>query len=431
MSYVFVVDTKKHPLDPIHPGQARRLLKAGKAAVLRRYPFVIILNSTQTETKPSALRLKLDPGSKTTGIAVLNDTTAEVVWAAELAHRGKQVQERLQARRVQRRARRQRKTRYRPARFSNRRRPAGWLPPSLRSRVQNVLTWVDRLRRFCPIEAISLELVKFDMQLMQNVEIRGVEYQQGELAGWEVRQYLLAKWDYQCAYCDKQNVPFELDHIIPRSRHGSNRVSNLTLACHQCNQAKGDKTAAEFGHPEVQAQAKVPLRDAAALNTTRWRLYELLLKTGLPLEIGSGGVTKWNRTRQGLPKMHWLDAAMVGTSTPAALKVARVTPLLIAAVGRQRRQLCLVDTYGFPRTKAKQRRAVHGFQSGDIVTATVSKGKRVGRYQGKVAVKVSGYFSIATKAGTVTDIAHRYCRLLHRGDGYCYQKGESSFLPIP
>ncbi len=373
MSYAFVVDTNKRPLDPIHPGQARRLLKAGKAAVLRRSPFVVILKTAHPEAQPHPVRLKLDPGSRTTGIAVVNDESQRVVWAAHLIHRGEQV-----------------------------------------------LTWVNRLLRFCPIGAISLELVKFDSQLLQHAEIRGIAYQQGELAGWEVRQYVLAKWNYRCAYCGKQNVPFELDHIVPRSRHGSDRVSNLALACHDCNQAKGERTAEEFGHPEVQVQARTSLRDAAAVNTTRWALYGQLKLIGLPLETGSGGLTKWNRTKRGLPKTHWVDAANVGKSTPATLHIAHIIPWHLKAIGRQRRQMCLIDKHGFPRSKAKHRRAIHGFQTGDIVEAVVPKGKRAGRYQGKVAVKASGYFSIATKSGTVTDIAHRYCRLVHRSDGYSY-----------
>ena len=55
-----------------------------------------------------------------------------------------------------RRGRRQRHTRYRQPRFANRRRGDGWLPPSLESRVSNVLTWIARLRRWCPVGALSL-----------------------------------------------------------------------------------------------------------------------------------------------------------------------------------------------------------------------------------------------------------------------------------
>ena len=205
MSKIFVLDTKKRPLAPCHPARARQLLKKGKAAVYRRYPFTIILKREIKEVDTQPLRLKIDPGSKTTGLAILNDRTGEVVWAAELQHRGQQIKSGLDSRRAIRRSRRNRKTRYRKPRFNNRKRPKGWLPPSLMSRVYNIQTWVTRLRNYCPIKAISLELVKFDTQAMQNPEVNGVEYQQGELFGYEVREYLLEKFSRKCAYCEYTN----------------------------------------------------------------------------------------------------------------------------------------------------------------------------------------------------------------------------------
>jgi RRXRR protein len=191
MSKVLLLDTTKQPLHPVHPGRARLLLKEGKAAVYRRYPFTLILKRQVEAAAPSALRLKLDPGAKTTGLALVHDATGEVVWAAELCHRGANIKKRLDGRRGVRRKRRNRFTRYRKPRFQNRAssRRKGRLPPSLESRVANVLTWVGRLRRLCPLEAISMELVKFDMQAMQHPEITGAQYQQGERMGYEVREY--------------------------------------------------------------------------------------------------------------------------------------------------------------------------------------------------------------------------------------------------
>lgn len=191
MSHVFVLDTNKQPLPPVHAGWARILLTRGKAAVFRRYPFTIILKEALLAPQAQGLQLKIDPGSKRTGLAIVHDRSGEVIWAAELAHRGEAIKQALDDRRRVRRSRRSRKTRYRKRRFSNRARPKHWLPPSLESRVANILTWVRRLMRYCPITGISQELVKFDMQLMQNPEIEGIEYQQGELAGYEVREYLL------------------------------------------------------------------------------------------------------------------------------------------------------------------------------------------------------------------------------------------------
>src|SRR5216110_1251385 len=265
MSKVFVVDTHYKPLNPVHPGKARLLLKQGKASVYRRYPFCIILKVVIDQPEGEPLRLKLDPGSKVTGIAVVNDASGEVAFAAHLEHRGEKIRERLEKRRAVRRSRRQRQTRYRQPRFANRKRASGWLPPSLESRISNILTWVSRLRRSCPITAISMELVKFDMQKMENPEIAGVEYQQGTLQGYEVREYLLEKWQRKCAYCQKKDVPLQVEHIHPRAKGGTDRISNLTLSCKKCNRAKGTKDIKEFlsKKPDVLkrllAQVKAPL----------------------------------------------------------------------------------------------------------------------------------------------------------------------------
>src|SRR5712691_1238009 len=246
MSRGLVVDAQRRPLHPCTPARARLLLKQRKAAVLRRFPFVLILKEKKPEAECPQLRAKIDPGSKTTGLAVVNDTTGEVLWAAELTHRGEEVREALAKRRAARRSRRSRQTRYRKPRFNNRRRPKGWLPPSLRSRRDNVLTWVARLRRWCPLGALSLELVKFDTALMQDATLQGEDYQRGTLAGFELRQYVLTKWNFTCAYCGASSVPLELDHVVPRSCGGSDRESNRVPACHRCNQQKGNRSIQEF-----------------------------------------------------------------------------------------------------------------------------------------------------------------------------------------
>ena len=426
-----MVDAERRPLNPVHPGHARRLLKAGSAAVWRRYPFTLIRKRAVPHAVPRPLRLKVDPGSRATGMALIEDATGQVVWAAELTHRGRQVHERLLARRAVRRARRMRHTRYRPARFANRRRREGWLPPSLESRVQNVVTWVARLRRLAPVAALSQELVRFDTQLLANPEIDGVEYQQGELAGYEVREYVLEKWGRACAYCHTSGRPLELDHIIPRTHlDGSERVANLVRACRPCNETKGNRTAAEFGHPEVQARAKQPLKDAGAMNATRWALHRRLVALDLPVEVGTGGRTKWNRTRRGLPKAHWTDAACVGASTPETLRVGGVVPLAITAMGRHSRQMRGTDAHGFPDKASKATSVVGGFRTGDIVRAVVpAASRKVGVYGGRIAVRATGSCNIKTATGTVQGIHYRYCRPLHRGDGYAYQRGEAALPP--
>jgi 5-methylcytosine-specific restriction endonuclease McrA len=398
--------------------------------VFKRYPFTIILKYAVEQERVSPLRLKIDPGSKTTGLALVNDASGEVLFAAELTHRGYAIKASLDDRRARRRSRRRRHTRYRQPRFDNRRRKPGWLPPSLESRISNILTWTRRLSRLCPVTAISQELVKFDMQAMDNPEISGVEYQQGTLAGYELREYLLEKWQRKCAYCGKENVPLQIEHIHPRANGGTNRASNLTLSCESCNLKKGTQSIEKFlkDKPDVLkkilAQARLPLKAAAAVNATRWALISRLKKLGLPIECGSGGLTKFNRVSQGLEKAHWIDAACVGASTPECLFTRSIVPLLITANGSGNRQMCGTNKYGLPvRHRGRQKRH-YGYQTGDMVRAVVTSGKYVGEYVGRVLARATGSFDIRTKQGRVQGISHRTCTPVHRCDCYSYQKGE-------
>jgi 5-methylcytosine-specific restriction endonuclease McrA len=418
MQRVFVLSNDRKPLDPCHPARARRLLKAGQAAVFRRYPFTIILKdraAANSITHPH--RVKIDPGSKITGLAIVQEETSRAVWAGELRHRGEQIKRCMQTRRQLRRSRRKRKCRYRPPRFNNRAssRRKGKLPPSLQSRVENVCTWVERLRRLCPVAALSLELAKFDAQKMDNPEISGVAYQQGELYGYEVREYLLEKFGRKCAYCGAKDVPLEVEHIVPRSRGGSDRVSNLAISCRSCNLRKGNQTAGEFGYPEVEAQARRPLKDAAAVNSTRWALFRRLRDTGLPLEVGTGGRTKYNRRRLGLPKAHWIDAACVGPSGANVCIPAELAPLQIRARGHGRRQRCRTDKYGFPICHALKAKKYQGWQTGDIARAIIPAGKYAGVQVGRVAIRFRPMFCL-----NGIDVHPQYLQLLQKADGYEY-----------
>ena len=420
MNSALVIDTNKEPQAPVHPGQARLMLKQGKAAVWRLQPFTIILKEAPDDAPKPKLRLKLDPGSSTTGIAILNDDTGKVLFAAELEHRGERIKLNLVKRRALRSSRRHRKTRYRMPRFHNRTRPEGWLPPSIISRLDNIQTWVSRLSRYAPVSAISVEIARFDTQLMVNPEISGVEYQQGTLAGYEVREYLLEKFDRRCVYCGISNTPLEVEHVRPKIRGGSNRVDNLVTACHPCNQAKGNQTAAEFGFPEVEVRSGKPMDGAAKLNQVRYALPKVLRQTGLPVEIGTGSRTKYNRTRMNLEKSHWGDAACVGESTPEELKITSGPILQIKATGRGNRQMCQMDRYGFPRSAPRTSKTVHGFRTGDLVRAIVPDGKNKGTHTGRVSVRQRGDFLVKGQRSRVEVGSHRRCRLLQRGDGYEY-----------
>ena len=420
-NYVFVLDTNKKPLSPCRPITARKLLQAKKAAVFRLFPFTIILKKAVDET-PKPIALKIDPGSKVTGIALVQE--GKVVFGAELTHRGLAIKASLDSRRAIRRSRRNRKTRYRQARFLNRKRDKGWLAPSLQHRVETTLTWVKRFIKFTPVASIAQELVRFDLQKMENPEISGVVYQQGELLGYEVREYLLEKWGRKCVYCGVENVPLQVEHIHPQAKGGTNRISNLCIACEKCNQKKGTKSIEHFlaKKPDILqkilAQAKKPLKDAAAVNSTRWALNNALKETGLTVATGSGGLTKFNRIRLSLPKTHWLDAACVGQVE--SLELLTGQPLLIKATGQGTRQMCRTDKYGFPSRYVPRSKFVKGFQTGDTVKAIVTSGKKVGRYLGRVAVRSTGSFNISFSSQIVQGISHKCCQVIHKKDGYGY-----------
>lgn len=431
---VFVLDRQKQPLMPCSQKRARLLLAHKRAVVHRLVPFTIRLKDRKREASAvQAVVLKLDPGSKTTGIALVRvEQTPEgevhhALHLADLCHRGEAVHHAMQQRAAYRRRRRSANLRHRPPRFANRTRARGWLPPSLRSRIGNVLTWAQRYRRWVSLSRIEVERVKFDLALIQNPELTGVGYQRGELFGWEVRSYLLEKFGHRCVYCGRGEIPFELDHILPRSRGGSNRVSNLVLSCHDCNTAKGNQTATAFGHPEVEARARQPLRDAAAVNATRYALVEALHVLGLPIRTWSGGRTRWNRDRFGMEKTHCLDALCVGEL--AGVQAGKLKRVSIKAQGRGSYQRTNVTHSGFPRGYLTRMKRMRGFSTGDLVRAVVPEHlKTRGVHLGRVAVRASGSLRVGKSDG----INARYCQVVQRADGYDYRwAGQQSGEPGP
>jgi 5-methylcytosine-specific restriction endonuclease McrA len=419
---------------PTTPKRAKELLHTGRARVHKRYPFTIRLTDRTVEgSEVDGVTVKIDPGSKATGVAVARtdaDGTVHGLAGIEVRHRGQQVHLNMVARAQRRRGRRSRNLRYRAPRFSNRRRPDGWLPPSLRHRVEPVAAWVARLRKLAPVTALVVEDVRFDTQALQDPEISGVQYQHGALAGYEVREYLLDKWGRQCAYCGATGVPLNIDHIVPQSSGGGNRVSNLTLSCIPCNQAKDAMPVGKFvTDPKRLArllvQAKAPLRDAAAVNTTRRALRRALADTGLPLESASGGRTKWNRSRNGVPKSHTLDALCTGAV--ATIGSWPRQALVATSTGRGSYSRTRTDAHGFPRLNLTRTKSHFGFATGDLVRAIVQEGARTGSYTGRVAVRRTGSFNITTESGTVQGISHRHCRLIQRADGWRYHQQEEAY----
>lgn len=441
---VFVLDRHKKALMPCSEKRARLMLSRGRAVIHKHYPFTIRLKDRLvSESSVQSCQVKLDPGSKTTGMAVViqGEGRLKVKSLFHLAHRGHQISEVLTQRRTFRRRRRNQLW-HRPARFNNRVKDKGWLAPSLRHRVDTTLSWVDKLNRLLPDIEVFLERVKFDAQLINNPDISGVEYQQGTLYESEVREYLLYTYKHTCQYCNGASGDFvlEKEHIVPKSKGGTNRIGNLTLSCRTCNEAKGALLLADWkktlgrsklavarrtGIDRVMAGKSQTQRDMAAVNSTRNALFHAILNKGFVVSTGTGGMTKFNRKQHGIPKDHALDAVCVGEPINYPIVDWKKPVLEIKCTGRGSYQRTRLNRYGFPRGYLMRTKQVHGFATGDMVKAFVPTGKKQGQYTGRVAIRANGYFNIQSKNGLVQGVSHKHCTLIERGCGYGFKQLDS------
>lgn len=419
---VFVIDKQKNPLSPTTNAKARKLLKQDKAVVHKVYPFVIRLKDSKK--CDSTFTIKLDPGANTTGVAIVNKE--KCLFLLEIVHRGKAIKKALFDRRGIRRGRRQRNTRYRKARFLNRTRPDGWLAPSVKSRADNILSITNKLSKFIPLTNVVIERVSFDTSEMTYGKLYGTQYQNGDLKDTKLRSFITKKHNNSCAYCGDNNN-LEVEHIIPKSKGGTNSTRNLILSCRECNEQKDNLSLEQFGklikkdlsHLEPKSTPK----EAAIIQSARNYTIEELAKD-FEVETGEGWETSYNRKEVNLPKEHYYDALCVGRDYNYKIITNKVS--VIKAQGRGSRQMCRVDRFGFPRTTAKvSTKSVFGFQTGDIVKADVPSGKKEGKYFGRVAVRSNGYFNITTDTGTIQGIGYKNCKLVQKTDGYSYNIKEA------
>ena len=384
---VFVLDKSKKPLAPTTEAKARILLKKGKAVVHKIFPFTIRLKEKKDCKK--SFEIKFDVGATVTGVAIVD--AIKCFFFAEITHRGKAIKKAMDLRKAVRRDRRNRKTRYREPRFNNRTRPNGWLPPSVKSRAENVINFAKKYAKLIPLKKATIERVSFDISSMSSgKKLYGVKYQNGNLKDRKLREFIFKKNNYKCIYC--KNKGEEIEHIVPRSKGGTNSVFNLTLSCRKCNKNKGNLSLKEFGK-----------------------------KVGKDFEVttGEGWQTYLNKRELNLPKEHYYDAMCIGDNYK--YKVVTNKILQVKAQGRGNRQMCKMDRFEFPKTKAKTSKIVKEFQTSDIVKAVVTTGKKIRTYLGKVAVRVSGNFNITTKtAATIQGINYKYCKTIQKGDGYAY-----------
>ena len=406
--------------------EARILIKKKLAVIHKVYPFTIRLRDNSCVSKDRAYIVKLDPGSRTTGVAIV-DNKDLVVMLAEIEHRGHIIKKNLDNRRAIRNSRRQRKTRYRPAKFLNRTRPEGWLAPSIKSRADNVINFIRKYKKLININKVMIEHVSFDVaQMTAGTNLIGTAYQQGPLYQQKLRSFIFGRSNNKCVYCGAKAT--EIDHVIPRANGGTNSTYNLVASCRACNQMKSNLSLKDFGKLVGKDFSKLKPKklpkDAAIVQSARNYMVRKITKLVSNTTTHDAWMTKYNRDELGLPKEHYYDALSVGDVTSYKFFTNKV--LQISAKGRGSRQMCSVNRYGFPRTSAKASKSVKGFQTGDIVKAVVTKGSKQGEYIGKVAVRSNGYFNIQTKTQTIQGIGFEYCHIVQRSDGYSYNYKERS-----
>ena len=366
-----VLDQNGNPLAPTRPSRARRLMEQGRAVKTWKHGrFAIrMTDRSQANCVVPTVTLGIDPGAPTTGLAVTITTTAgeKVIAGCEVKHRGHRITQAMLSRRAYRRLRRQR-IRRRPARFNNRRRPKGWLPPSLLSIAANIRTNVRHLTELFPIAQIAVETCRFDPRLISDPDVFGKGYQHSERDHMQVREYVLQRDGRTCQYCGETKGQMEIDHVIPKSRGGSDRISNLATACHPCNQVKGNRPLEEFlaGKPErlarIRRRLQASLQSAAHLNALMPRIVADLRELGIATKETDAVNTAYNRRQLGVDKTHVNDAACL-TGPEALLNVPeRVTE--VTAVGHGKRQmLTQISRHGTPRFKTGVKGKYQGYRA--------------------------------------------------------------------
>ena len=313
---VYVLSQNGQPLMPtVNHAKVRVLLNQRKAKVIKRCPFTIQLQYEST-THTQKINLGIDAGSKTIGVSATTET--KVLYESEVALRN-DIVELISGRRALRSSRRNRKTRYRKPRFDNRKRPDGWLAPSVRQKIETHITVVENVMKILPVTKIIVETASFDIQKIKNPEIEGVGYQHGEqLDFWNVREYVLFRDGHTCQCCkgkSKDNI-LNVHHIESR-KTGGNAPNNLITLCETCHKAyhKGIITLPKEIHRGMR------FRDAAFMGIMRWAFYDRLKELYNPLgaEVINtyGYITKNTRIEHGLPKEHYVDARCI-SDNPAA-----------------------------------------------------------------------------------------------------------------
>ncbi|WP_338135803.1 RNA-guided endonuclease IscB [Anoxybacillus flavithermus] len=379
-----MINKHGNPLMPCSPRKARILLKNKKAKVVKRTPFTIqLLYGSSGYKQP--ISLGVDTGTKHVGLSAT--TKNQVLLEAEVQLRT-DIQELLATRRQFRRSRRNRNTRYRKARFLNRKKPNGWLAPSIQHKVDSHIKLVKWVHSLLPITHITVEVAQFDTQKIKNPDIQGAAYQQGEQLGfWNVREYVLYRDGHTCQWCKgKSKDPVLNVHHIESRKTGGDSPSNLMTLCKTCH----DMIHREGLEHEIQRRFS-SLKDASHMTVMRWFIWNGLKKVYPHANITYGYITKCIRIANGLPKSHMVDARCI-SGNPLAKPSGTV--YFLKFVRKNNRQLHKATILkGGKRKSNKAPRFVKGFQLFDKVV-----------YEGKECFifgrRSSGYFDLRLLDGT-------------------------------
>lgn len=381
---VYVINQRKEPLMPTTPSKARKLLKQGKAKVVKREPFTIQLLYATGETKQD-ITLGVDAGSKIIGLSATTDK--KELFSAEVELRN-DIVDLLSTRREFRRTRRNR-LRYRKPRFLNRvySKNKGWLAPSVENKIQTHLKIISKIHEILPISKIIIEVASFDIQKIKNPDIEGEQYQQGEQLGfWNVREYVLWRDGYKCqGKKGCKNKILNVHHIESR-KTGGNSPSNLITLCESCHK---DYHA---GKLKLNLKRGQSFKDAAFMGIMRWTFYNRLKEMYSNVKITYGYITKNTRIQNNLPKEHRIDALCI-TGNPQVKRLDYW--YYIKQVRRHNRQIHKANILKGGKKKLNQAPyLVKGFRLFDKV-----------KYKGEECFifgrRSSGYFDLRKLDGTV------------------------------
>ena len=396
---VFVLNMRGHPLMPCSPPKARKLLRAGKAVPVRRTPFVIQLTVPTGETK-QPITLGVDAGYKHVGLSAT--TAKEELLASEVELR-QDVTGLLSNRLALRRARRNRKTRYRAPRFANRVRSEhkGWLAPSVENRIQAHISRIEAVCRVLPITKIVIETASFDIQKIKNPEVEGTDYQQGEQLGfWNVREYVLFRDGHVCQACKGRSKDLILNvHHIESRKTGGDAPGNLITLCEACHKAYHAGKLKQFSPrrgASFRAETFMGLMRWTVLNRLRERHPEL------PVTNTYGYLTKHKRIVAGLPKTHCADAFCIAGVLDAKRRGEYLFQKQTRRHNRQIHKLTILK--GGVRKRHQAPYLVHGFRLFDKVLCKGEVGFIFGR-------RSSGAFDVRRLDGTKISAGISYKKL--------------------